>query len=681
MPDDLQAGDPAGGAHHDVDQRQHLSDAWQQHLQQHHMPPVLQDAAAPPVTNPDRSKLRILSGSRWGPAEISSSQWTACGLRNPAEQLLLQQQNQQQQEDEAWQSMRRGMDLKPSNAAAAANAYGDARAEAILTTASGNVAAAALGWAAQDRAKSRTYIRPLASMQESTSKDSLKQASRAKDGKQGQQLSAKTAPGEGDARELERASERSAGRLDLQHEREGRDTLVGRREGPQSPAHEAPQNQQQQQGQEELQQEGWQEQQRLQYTHMAQQLRQLLLLQKQLQLGGGYQLDQAPIIADVNGSSGHRSGSTEVIAHAQQDRVEGSKGAQLSSGGAQRYGGKDSTPVIDATTRKLLSGVRVGAAFAVSKLHETQPSLKAPVERASAYPTAQVSVPGGTLRTALDVNGSLAAGTAVGPAAAKASDVASPGTAGPAADATGEPGFPSADSASPTGESTETHITTGPPATATGSAAAVASAAVASTTAPDRARPEPHLKQPGASSRRGAATASGEGGHVNDGIEGDEEQCYRAPDQGPGSGSGGAATAAVSTVAASGRGGGVEITMEDLRRTFLLPAPQAARVLRTSTTNLKRKCRQLGILRWPHRKLDSLHRLRTLVLNEVRDAGEQQALLDSISRNTEEILQDPNLGLAPALKNLRQAYYKRGFDVRARGLGRAPGTADSDDSM
>lgn len=75
--------------------------------------------------------------------------------------------------------------------------------------------------------------------------------------------------------------------------------------------------------------------------------------------------------------------------------------------------------------------------------------------------------------------------------------------------------------------------------------------------------------------------------------------------------------AGITPSTASGRGlGSADISLEELRNTFELPAPQAARILGTSTTNLKRKCRMLGISRWPHRKLDSLHRLRNLVLSD-----------------------------------------------------------------
>lgn len=61
-----------------------------------------------------------------------------------------------------------------------------------------------------------------------------------------------------------------------------------------------------------------------------------------------------------------------------------------------------------------------------------------------------------------------------------------------------------------------------------------------------------------------------------------------------------------------------------------------------------------------------------------------QTLLADITLNIQMILDDPNAGLVSTLKNLRQAYYKRGFDVRKLQVSRATtggATADSDVSM
>lgn len=54
------------------------------------------------------------------------------------------------------------------------------------------------------------------------------------------------------------------------------------------------------------------------------------------------------------------------------------------------------------------------------------------------------------------------------------------------------------------------------------------------------------------------------------------------------------------------------ITFEDVSRYFYMPITQAAKELNVGLTLLKKKCRELGIPRWPHRKMKSL---QTLIKN------------------------------------------------------------------
>eukprot|EP00741_Cyanophora_paradoxa_P000984 tig00000449_g950.t1 len=49
-------------------------------------------------------------------------------------------------------------------------------------------------------------------------------------------------------------------------------------------------------------------------------------------------------------------------------------------------------------------------------------------------------------------------------------------------------------------------------------------------------------------------------------------------------------------------------TREDIADLFHLPVPEAVRALGLGTTTFKRLCREAGIGRWPHRKLDALAR-------------------------------------------------------------------------
>lgn len=51
------------------------------------------------------------------------------------------------------------------------------------------------------------------------------------------------------------------------------------------------------------------------------------------------------------------------------------------------------------------------------------------------------------------------------------------------------------------------------------------------------------------------------------------------------------------------------IALEDVVKCFGLPIVEASRNLKVGLTVLKRKCRELGIPRWPHRKIKSLDSL------------------------------------------------------------------------
>lgn len=48
---------------------------------------------------------------------------------------------------------------------------------------------------------------------------------------------------------------------------------------------------------------------------------------------------------------------------------------------------------------------------------------------------------------------------------------------------------------------------------------------------------------------------------------------------------------------------------ESIAKYFYMPIAEAARELKVGLTFLKKRCRELGIRRWPHRKLMSLQAL------------------------------------------------------------------------
>lgn len=51
------------------------------------------------------------------------------------------------------------------------------------------------------------------------------------------------------------------------------------------------------------------------------------------------------------------------------------------------------------------------------------------------------------------------------------------------------------------------------------------------------------------------------------------------------------------------------IALSDLAKYFDLPIVEASRNLKVGLTVLKKKCREFGIPRWPHRKIKSLDSL------------------------------------------------------------------------
>jgi hypothetical protein len=52
-----------------------------------------------------------------------------------------------------------------------------------------------------------------------------------------------------------------------------------------------------------------------------------------------------------------------------------------------------------------------------------------------------------------------------------------------------------------------------------------------------------------------------------------------------------------------------KITLSDLVKYFDMPILEASKNLNVGTTVLKRRCRELGLPRWPHRKIKSLDSL------------------------------------------------------------------------
>ncbi|XP_058096313.1 protein RKD3-like [Magnolia sinica] len=108
------------------------------------------------------------------------------------------------------------------------------------------------------------------------------------------------------------------------------------------------------------------------------------------------------------------------------------------------------------------------------------------------------------------------------------------------------------------------------------------------------------------------------------------------------------------------------ISFKELSRYFYMPITQAAKEMNVGLTLLKKRCRELGIPRWPHRKMKSL---QTLIKNvqelgrEDGEVGESQLrtaieVLEQQKRMMEKI---PAMEIGEKTKKLRQACFKANY--------------------
>ncbi|KAL4561318.1 hypothetical protein LXL04_033482 [Taraxacum kok-saghyz] len=110
------------------------------------------------------------------------------------------------------------------------------------------------------------------------------------------------------------------------------------------------------------------------------------------------------------------------------------------------------------------------------------------------------------------------------------------------------------------------------------------------------------------------------------------------------------------------------LSRETISKYFYMPIKQAAKELNVGITLLKIRCRELGILRWPHRKLMSLQN----VINNVQELGKSSSdahvkLREAISileRERKKMEEIPDLNLEHNTKKLRQALFKANYKKR-----------------
>ncbi|KAK3034718.1 hypothetical protein RJ639_032671 [Escallonia herrerae] len=101
------------------------------------------------------------------------------------------------------------------------------------------------------------------------------------------------------------------------------------------------------------------------------------------------------------------------------------------------------------------------------------------------------------------------------------------------------------------------------------------------------------------------------------------------------------------------------LELDEIQKHFHVPITKAAKELRVGLTVLKKRCRELNIMRWPHRKIKSLKSL----IDNVKELGltGEIGMLEEHKRMLEQL---PELELTERTKKLRQACFKANYKKR-----------------
>ncbi|XP_059638748.1 protein RKD1-like [Cornus florida] len=112
------------------------------------------------------------------------------------------------------------------------------------------------------------------------------------------------------------------------------------------------------------------------------------------------------------------------------------------------------------------------------------------------------------------------------------------------------------------------------------------------------------------------------------------------------------------------------LSRETVSQYFYMPIAQAAKELNIGLTHFKKRCRELGISRWPHRKLTSLQNLINNVQEmETEELGEGaegklREAMEILERERKLIEEVPDIQLEDKIKRLRQACFKANYKKR-----------------
>uniref|UniRef100_A0A6N2LPG1 RWP-RK domain-containing protein n=1 Tax=Salix viminalis TaxID=40686 RepID=A0A6N2LPG1_SALVM len=104
----------------------------------------------------------------------------------------------------------------------------------------------------------------------------------------------------------------------------------------------------------------------------------------------------------------------------------------------------------------------------------------------------------------------------------------------------------------------------------------------------------------------------------------------------------------------------VPLELEEIQKHFSMPITQAAREMKVGLTVLKKRCRELKIMRWPHRKIKSLNSL----INNVKEMGLGEYETIMLEEHKKLIEKLPDVELTERTKRLRQACFKANYKKR-----------------
>ncbi|ESQ34920.1 hypothetical protein EUTSA_v10009845mg [Eutrema salsugineum] len=113
-------------------------------------------------------------------------------------------------------------------------------------------------------------------------------------------------------------------------------------------------------------------------------------------------------------------------------------------------------------------------------------------------------------------------------------------------------------------------------------------------------------------------------------------------------------------------------SIETLSLYYNMPITQAAKELNIGLTHLKKTCRELGIQRWPHRKITSLNNLISNLEGELEKMEDQESedklrnALEKLKKEKKMIEDFPNLEFKDKTKRLRQACFKAKYKRKRR---------------